>query len=208
MSERAIDTSSLSRPCLACLPSSPLSGDREVGEIPPPSRLASPHSRPTPPPVEALCKSPHMLPRVPVSQRHSRASFCTHRNVLTNRRKGTIKRSFAFSLSLSRADTDYLAVVYRYAGRTRAREKEFFLVLRSESPTQSQSREGRRAELIEGTTGQERKRERETKGRSSRRFFHPHSRVYRHFSFFTFICIYVPCNFVESRLSRVKYLHN
>lgn len=101
--ERAIDTSSSEapRPCQLTAEFSPLAGNRRGrGERPPPPRFALPSTLPTPrpsPPLGALCKSPHMLPRVPVSQRHSRASFCTHRNVVTDCRKGTIKRVLSLS---------------------------------------------------------------------------------------------------------------
>lgn len=205
------------RPCqlAAEFPLPAAEGGGEWGSDP--HHRTSPSTLPTPhlsPPLGALCKSLHMLPRVPVSQRHSRASFCTRRNVVTDCRKGTIKRSRSLSLfpSHARYEPTYtdLAIAHRYAGRggrcvrTRARE-EFFSVPRSVPDTRHNlSRatppcEGRRAVNRGNATGRERKREKE-KGASPPPF--PFLRVSRRFSFFTFIYTYraIFCGILSSEV--------
>jgi len=96
----AADTSSEPRrPCRRTTPSSLLCGKwghpyhqpAAAARVAP---LRSGHS--SAPPLTALCKSPHMLPRVPVSQRHSRASFRVLRYVRGTDclgQEGAIKRS-------------------------------------------------------------------------------------------------------------------
>lgn len=185
--ERAIDTSSSEapRPCQLTAEFSPPAGSGwGGGDRPPPSRFALPSTLPTPrpsPPLDALCKSPHMLPRVPVSQRHSRASFYTHRNVVTDWRKGTIKRVLSLSpLLITRIRTTYtdFVVTHRYTGRedgvyvrVRARRSSFQCFARSPitiSVAQQPPREGRRAV----DRGSDRTRERERrKGAIHHRFY-------------------------------------
>lgn len=176
-SERSTRRRQRHRVLASSTPSSLLSW--EVGgegeDRPPPPRLALPSTLPTPrssPPFGALCKSPHMLPRVSVSQRHSRASFYTHWNVVTDCRKGTIKRVLSLSLPPSPTQiqlpirTSLLHTGIR-DGRTVctyacAREGVLFSASLG-GPTQSQSRNNRLAkveeQLIEGaTTGHEREK--------------------------------------------------
>lgn len=73
----------------------------------------------------ALCKSPHMLPRVPVSQRHSRALFRTSvtRHESPGGQEGAIKRSFSLYLTRTaytegeRHPRNYGHCAYRYRER-------------------------------------------------------------------------------------------
>lgn len=139
-----------------------------------------------------------MLPRVPVSQRHSRASFCTRRNVVTDCRKGTIKRSRSLSFPHARIRTYLYGSRYctqvRRTGRTVctyacAREGVLFsasLGARHNLSRATPPREGRRAVNRGNATGREREREKE-KGASPPPF--PlHSRVYR--GAFLFLLLY------------------
>lgn len=109
---------------------SPKASGRHVAEAPRPCQLPTPTpkfsprrsgsrsipttapSSPSPPShrYAALCKSPHMLPRVPVSQRHSRALFralVTRYGSLGGQEGGDKTLfSLSFSLSTSRARED------------------------------------------------------------------------------------------------------
>lgn len=104
--ERAADTSTSAKP-LASLPApysvrTPESSPPRSGSPSIPTTAASPSSPPSHQRA-ALCKSPHMLPRVPVSQRHSRVLFRTlvTRYGSPGGQEGAIKRSFSLSLSLT-----------------------------------------------------------------------------------------------------------
>jgi len=157
-----------------------------------------------------------MLPRVPVSQRHSRASFCTRWNVVTDRRKGTIKRSRSLSLSRSHARIRTYLYGSRYCTQVRrtgrtvctyacAREGVLFsaslgLGARHNLSRATPPREGRRAVNRGNATGRARERERDKERGASPPPF-PFPRVSRRFSFFTFIHTYRAI-FVES--CRVK----
>jgi len=97
----AADTSSEPwRPCRRTTPSSLLRGKwgHPHANLPRRPRRAAPlrGGPSSAPPLTTLCKSPHMLPRVPVSQRHSRASFRVLRYVRGTDclgQEGAIKRS-------------------------------------------------------------------------------------------------------------------
>lgn len=131
--ERASERETVRQVCTEAATSqvrSPKASGRHVAEAPRPCQLPTPApkfsprrsgsrsipttapSSPSPPShrYAALCKSPHMLPRVPVSQRHSRALFralVTRYGSLGGQEGGDKTLfSLSFSLSTSRARED------------------------------------------------------------------------------------------------------